>query len=522
MGSSQKAPKPPRQTRRKPKPEKTVRVKLRSGDRIADRFTVLGRPLGKGGMGTVYKVEDDSGSIYAIKRLNPALHDERRFVTRFEREYEAASGLRHPNIIAYQELFHAEGILHIRMEFNDGVNVRQLLKKEKTFSVELATSIGRDLARALEHLHAHKVVHRDIKPENILLGRKGTVKLTDFGISRFEYSTVTRTGTLLGTPRYMSPEQLAGRKGDAIGPASDLYALGIVLYEMLTGKDPYRLRKKAELLEVINLKQTREPRALPADIDPELSDLIMRLLSHDPSERPQSAREVGQVLGRWAISRRQQRTVFQDLLAPAEDGKTASRKLTVSKRKRDSFWERGQEPVPTAEATQLELPPPPRYPLFPAFLVTFLFLAMLWGIGWWSGEGKPATSTRATASKARTVVHPGIRVRQKKLARRKRRRARRKKLSKRSSRRLRRRKRRKIRRRSRSRRHARNKRNRRKRHRWWRRKRRKKRARRRRRRRYRRRSRRWRRAKRSRRRRPSRRRRKKRRKVQSASDWSFE
>ncbi len=395
-------------TKAKPKLAKTVRVKLRSGDRIADRFTVLGRPLGKGGMGTVYKVEDDGGSIYAVKRLSPALHDEKRFVTRFEREYEAASGLRHPNIIAYQELFHAEGILHIRMEYNDGINVRQLLKKQKTLTIETATSIGRDLARALEHLHAHKVVHRDIKPENILLGRKGTVKLTDFGISRLEYSTVTRTGTLLGTPRYMSPEQLAGRKGEDISPASDLYALGIVLYEMLTGKDPYRLRKKAELLEVINVKQTREPKPLPPDIDPELSDLIMGLLQHDPAKRPESARAVGQVLGRWAVSRRQQRSVFHDLLAPAEGGTTASRKLTVSKRKRDSFWEQGQEPTSAVNATQLELPPAPRYPLFPAFVATLAFFALLWGVGWWSGQGSsssvsPPDSLRKAKSSAQAT-----------------------------------------------------------------------------------------------------------------------
>ncbi|TNE44039.1 MAG: serine/threonine protein kinase [Deltaproteobacteria bacterium] len=516
MGSTKSASKrspadPP--SKAKPKLAKTVRVKLRSGDRIADRFTVLGRPLGKGGMGTVYKVEDDGGSIYAVKRLSPALHDEKRFVTRFEREYEAASGLRHPNIIAYQELFHAEGILHIRMEYNDGVNVRQLLKKQKTLSIETATSIGRDLARALEHLHAHKVVHRDIKPENILLGRKGTVKLTDFGISRLEYSTVTRTGTLLGTPRYMSPEQLAGRKGEDISPASDLYALGIVLYEMLTGKDPYRLRKKAELLEVINVKQTREPKPLPGDIDPELSDLIMGLLQHDPAKRPESAREVGQVLGRWAVSRRQQRSVFQDLLAPAEGGTTASRKLTVSKRKRDSFWEQGQEPTSATHATQLELPPAPRYPLFPAFVATLAFFALLWGVGWWSGQGStPAVSPPGSLRQAKSPVKAAHKVRnvQRKQTRKRRTKRRAKRAKQRRSK-------------TRKRRWARSRRNKRKR--WKRRKRRG---------RHKRRSYRKRRGKRARRRTRRRRRRTRRRsrhskqkrapkrRIQAASDWSYE
>lgn len=395
-----------------------TRVKLRHGDRIDDRFTVMGRPLGRGGMGTVYKACDDHGVHYAIKRLHPALQEEKRFVTRFEREYEAASALRHPNIIAYQELFSSEGLLHIVMEFNDGINLRQLLKQEKQLPVALAASIARDLARALEHLHAHRVVHRDIKPENILLGRNGSVKLTDFGISRFEYSTITRTGTLLGTPRYMSPEQLAGRKGEDIGPSSDLYALGIVLYEMLTGKDPYRIQKKAEILEVINVKQTREAKPLPAEFDRGLQTLVMGLLEHDPSQRPQSAREVGQILGKWAAPRNVQQREFQDWLTHAG----GARLTGTSTRKRDSFWQTEKtsldpdhvpQPVSPASSSQVSL--------LPVFLLTLGFLLVLWGLGLWqsrpnlvkSDPHSPGTQQQSTPTSSSSRVDRAFRLQQK-------------------------------------------------------------------------------------------------------------
>lgn len=383
------------------KPNNMARVKLRHGDRIDDRFTVVGRPLGKGGMGTVYKVQDDHGVTFAIKRLHPALQDEKRFVTRFEREYEAASTLRHPNIIAYQELFSTEGILHIRMEYNDGINLRQLLKQEKQLPLDMATSIGRDLARALEHLHAHRVVHRDIKPENILLDRHGSVKLTDFGISRFEYSTITRTGTLLGTPRYMSPEQLAGRKGEDISPASDLYALGMVLYEMLTGKDPYRIQKKAEILEVINIKQTKEAKPLPTEFDESLQQLVASLLQHDPSQRPESAREVGLVLGQWAASRNQQKRTFQEWFSQANGTKLT----TTATRKRDSFWDTDKTSVdPEHQPERVEyIPAESKFSMLPIFLLTVGFLLALWGIGLWQKKASsPATSGPSTG----TPKHP--------------------------------------------------------------------------------------------------------------------
>jgi serine/threonine protein kinase len=367
--------------------------KPRSGDVIDQRYQIVGRPLGKGGMGTVYRVVDTHGVEYAIKRLDPALREEKRFEKRFRLEYEAAADLKHPNITAYLELFEAHGALHILMELVEGVNLRELMKDQKVFSVEVATGIARALARALEHLHAHRVVHRDLKPENVLLGLDGTIKLTDFGISRVEYAGITRTGTLLGTPRYMSPEQLAGKKGEEIGPESDIYSLGILLYELLTGKDPYRLRKKAEILEVINIRHNFMPKPLPEELDPELRKLILMMLERDPQKRPSDARWIGQELGRWASDRKDLKNALCQELSRFGGVKSPARPLLSPKRKEDPLF-RSEEPTELQrEETELEEPTRGKE-LLPALLLTLSFLLILWGLGLWSERPQSAASSK--------------------------------------------------------------------------------------------------------------------------------
>lgn len=371
-------PKKPKKGKKKASP---IYQKPRSGDIIDERFQIIGRPLGKGGMGTVYRIQDEDGVLFALKRLDPALREEKRFEKRFLLEYEATASLKHPNITAYHELFEANGALHIRMELVEGINLRQLLKREKRLPVPLAFGIGRALARALEHLHAHRVVHRDIKPENILLGRDGSIKLTDFGISRLEYAGITRTGTILGTPRYMSPEQLAGKKGEEIGPESDLYSLGVVMYEMLLGKDPYRLRQKAEVLEVINTKHNTEPKPLPKDFDEGVRETIAMLLCRDPGERPANAKKLGQLFGKWAAPRKELRHAMSERAVELGTHHPAP-KLAMPKRKRESFWQE----APVSEPPQPVSQPPHETrgtELLPAFLATIFFLVCLWGLGFW-------------------------------------------------------------------------------------------------------------------------------------------
>lgn len=396
--SSQPLPNPKRNAKEFQKP--------RSGDVIDQRFQIVGRPLGKGGMGTVYRVVDAHGAEYAIKRLDPALREEKRFEKRFRLEYEAAADLKHPNITAYLELFEAHGALHILMELVEGVNLRELMKDQKVFSVEVATGIGRALARALEHLHAHRVVHRDLKPENVLLGLDGTIKLTDFGISRVEFAGLTRTGTLLGTPRYMSPEQLAGKKGEEIGPESDIYSLGILLYELLTGKDPYRLRKKAEILEVINIRHNFAPKPLPEELDPELRKLILMMLERDPQKRPSDARWIGQELGRWASDRKDLKHALCQELSRFGSVKSPARPMLSPKRKEDPLF-RCEEPTEAyPEETALEEPTQGRE-LLPAFLLTLSFLLILWGVGLWSERPRvSASSSSLVGASTETTISP--------------------------------------------------------------------------------------------------------------------
>ncbi|MCB9643594.1 MAG: serine/threonine protein kinase [Myxococcales bacterium] len=358
--------------------------KPRSGDVIDQRFQIVGRPLGKGGMGTVYRVMDANGAEFAIKRLDPALREEKRFEKRFRLEYEAAADLKHPNITGYLDLFEAHGALHILMELVEGVNLRQLMKDQKVFPVGIAVGIGRALARALEHLHAHRVVHRDLKPENILLGLDGTIKLTDFGISRVEYAGITRTGTLLGTPRYMSPEQLAGKKGEEIGPESDIYSLGILMYELLTGKDPYRLRKKAEILEVINIRHNLTPRPLPNEIDEDLRKLIMMMLERDAQKRPSDARWIGQELGRWAESRKELKLSLCQYLERYGGAKGPARPMLAPKRKEDPLFRSEDATEVQGEELQHFEEPTGGRELLPAFLLALSCLLILWGFGLWS------------------------------------------------------------------------------------------------------------------------------------------
>jgi serine/threonine protein kinase len=349
---------------------------------LGDRYRIVGRPLGKGCTGTVYKVEDETGETYAIKRINSAIHEDKRLIDHLIMAYVDASALRHPNIVAYQEVFEVDGVWYIRMEYNEGINLRQLLRREKKIPTDLASSICRDLTRALEHLHTHNVEHCNIKPENILLANNGTVKLTDFGINPLEYTAVSRSSALTNTFRYMPIERLTGQISSDLNPANDLYALGVVYYELLTGKDPYGLSKQADLYEVINIKKSREAHLSQADINPELRNLVAKLLHRDPTQRLVHARQVGQILSKHAVSHVHQRSAFHQWIDKDNAEINSSRRLSLPQRKRDSFWEEGPpiEP-PTSSPKAMPTPNPPLYPVVIAFAGTIVFLLIMWLLG---------------------------------------------------------------------------------------------------------------------------------------------
>ena len=222
------APQPPMRSRREP---------MRIGD-----YRVIKR-IGSGGMGVVYQVESASGELRALKRLA------RDFVTasertRLEREGRAVAALEHPNIVRFIELFEYDGAPHIVMEYLDGRSLGKILKKKRRLKTEHAVLIAAQVAHALAAAHEAGIIHRDLKPDNILVTTDAIVKLLDFGIAKLPKTdasgsidvSLTRTGDILGTAGYMSPEQA---RGERVGAAADLFALGCVLYEMLAGREAF-------------------------------------------------------------------------------------------------------------------------------------------------------------------------------------------------------------------------------------------------------------------------------------------
>jgi serine/threonine protein kinase len=252
---------------------------------IDNRYRVL-EPLGSGGMASVYLAYDQVlGRRVAVKVLNPRLEDDREFVERFRREARIAAAFTHPNIASVHDLGEPENSgPYIAMEYVPAGTLRDQIRKKGCIPPSTAGKITLQIAQALQAAHACGTIHRDIKPQNILLTETGEVKVVDFGIARAAaFSSITQTGHVLGTACYMSPEQA---EGGPVGPQSDLYSLGVVLYEMLTGKLPY----KADTASSLEAESTRgrlltPPKVVNPAVPAKLSAITARLLAQDPSQR---------------------------------------------------------------------------------------------------------------------------------------------------------------------------------------------------------------------------------------------
>jgi serine/threonine-protein kinase len=239
--------------------------------------------LGEGAMGRVYRAIDSrSGREVAVKQLKARFSRDRAVMTRFLREAEAASRLSHPGLVA----IHAVGGDYIAMELVRGESLEARLERRSLLPPPAALLILGEVAQALDYIHARGVVHRDIKPPNLLLPSGGGVKLTDFGIAHLSWAPMTRSGEVLGTPAYMAPEQIA--TGD-VSPATDVYALGLVAFEMLTGARPFRGRSYAELLMRVIDAPPASAHALNPSLSPDVDAVIEGVLAKDPDERFTSA-----------------------------------------------------------------------------------------------------------------------------------------------------------------------------------------------------------------------------------------
>lgn len=266
--------------------------------------------LGSGAMGEVYKATDAKmfDRVVALKLLSEKFARNENARSRFRNEVQYASHLDHPNIIKIFDHGEFEGRPYFVMEFLDGIDLARFMKQEPNRSIERNVEIARQLCEALDFAHRHNVVHRDVKPANVMIIRRGgteQVKLVDFGIIHVDNSNMTRDGTQPGTSAYSSPEQL---RNDAIDHRSDLFSLGIVLYELFTGLHPFDGPSEALITHHILQREPEAPRKKNAAIPAAIDVLVMKLLEKDPALRPQSAGEVAESLrqqmrklqSRWA------------------------------------------------------------------------------------------------------------------------------------------------------------------------------------------------------------------------------
>ena len=219
------------------------------------RYRIM-RKLGSGGMANVYLAEDQElGRRVAIKILNDRHAGDDQFVARFRREAKNAASLSHPNIVSIYDRGEAEGTYYIAMEYLDGKSLKELILARGPAPVSVAVDYARQILAALRFAHRNGLVHRDIKPHNVLVDGEGRLKVTDFGIARAGASQMTEEGSIIGTAQYLSPEQARGTQVDQ---TSDLYSLGIVLYEMLTGAVPFTGDSPVEIA-MKHLSATPEP-----------------------------------------------------------------------------------------------------------------------------------------------------------------------------------------------------------------------------------------------------------------------
>jgi len=264
------------------------------------------RKIGQGGMGMVYQARDPKlNRIVAIKLMSEAqlLSDEMR--SRFYREAQAAGNLKHPNIITIYDLSEEKNIPYIVMEYLEGKDLKQLLKRRQELSRDACLKIAVQVSSGLSFAHHHGVIHRDIKPANIRVLEDGQVKILDFGIARVAESEMTRTGHLVGTPGYMSPEQLSGKKVDE---RTDAWSLGVILYEMLAGRRPFEPDKESSgslalLAGLTYMILNEEPpsfESLGVKVDEELNSIVFRALSKAPESRYADVAELGRDLKTYA------------------------------------------------------------------------------------------------------------------------------------------------------------------------------------------------------------------------------
>ena len=249
------------------------------------------KELGKGGMGVVYKAHQLSlGRAVAMKVLPRHLTNDASFIKRFHNEARAIAKLNHPNIVQIYDIGHEDDIHYYTMEFIEGPTLDDVIYKEGFLSPERTLAILGQASKALRYAHSQGIVHRDIKPSNIMIAKLGRIKLTDFGLALQQRTTrLTVEGGIVGTPEYMSPEQASGRTATA---QSDIYSLGVVAYELLTGKVPFEGDSPLIILNKIQSTEPHWPRSIDPNIPADLENIVRKMMARSPSDRYASCQEI--------------------------------------------------------------------------------------------------------------------------------------------------------------------------------------------------------------------------------------
>jgi len=262
-----------------------------SGERFGTRYEIVSI-LGRGGMGTVYRARDlDLGEEVAIKTVRPELVADETFRERFKDEIRLARRISHRNVVRTHDFGETGGVWYLTMEYVEGITLRELLDTRGRLAPAVALAVGTQLAECLSVAHQVGVIHRDIKPQNLLLDADGVLKVLDFGVARLAERSagLTEAGLIMGTPAYMSPEQITG---EPVDQRSDLYAAGAVLYECLTGRPPIEAATMVSLIARVLADEPQPPSRLVADVPAALDDIVLQLLAKRPQDRPPSAAAV--------------------------------------------------------------------------------------------------------------------------------------------------------------------------------------------------------------------------------------
>ncbi|HEY1275094.1 MAG TPA: Stk1 family PASTA domain-containing Ser/Thr kinase [Thermoleophilaceae bacterium] len=288
---------------------------------VDGRYRIV-RRLGSGGMADVYCAEDTHlGREVALKVLHRRFAQDQEFVERFRREAKAAAGLQHPNVVGVYDRGEHEGTYYIAMEHLQGRSLKQIVEQEAPLPQVQVIALGVQILRAAGFAHRHGVIHRDFKPHNVIVDDAGQAKVTDFGIARAGASEMTETGSIMGTAQYLSPEQA---QGHAVTAASDLYSIGVMLYEMLAGRLPFE-GESAVSVALKHLSEQPPPLSqFRPDVNPALESVVMAALAKDPARRWQSAEEFAAALEAAQVNIEsgdgagQDTAIFTPVAAPVE------------------------------------------------------------------------------------------------------------------------------------------------------------------------------------------------------------